>query len=387
MFQHFQLSHLTAGFTAVLVGYTSSVVLVIQAATAAGSTPGHVTSWLLILGLTMGLTTIGFSWYFKLPILTAWSTPGAAMLITAAPDYTLQENIGAFIVSGVLIFLTGLIKPINRWLSNIPSQIATAMLAAILLPFCLKAFTPLGDSPLIFFSMLFAFLAGKFLAPKYTMLILLIIGIGNALYFYDFNAQSVDFTLSLPRWETPTFSLNAMLNIAFPLYIITMLSQNLPGIAMISSYGYKIKTAPLFLGTGFANMLSAPFGGFSANLAAISAAICMNEEVDRDASKRYKATIWAGIFYLIAGCWASTVVSLFLLLPTTIMQILAGLALFGTLLMCLKNSFASGKEVEPALLTFLITLSGVTFLGVNSPILGLIAGIGLFKVQKKLLSS
>lgn len=379
----FQLSHLTAGFTAVLVGYTSSVILVIQAATSSGATPDHIASWLLILGVALGVTTIGYSWYYKVPVLTAWSTPGAAMLITVAPDYSLQECIGAFILSGFFVLLTGLIKPINQLIDRIPAQVATAMLAAILLPFCLKAFAPLEHSPILFFSMFIAYLISKSVVPRYTMLILLLVSIANALYFYSFSFHTINFTVTKPSWVTPTFSSSSAINIALPLYIITMLSQNLPGIAMLNSYGYKIQTKSLFLGTGLANMMSAPFGGFSINLAAISAAICMNKDVDLDANQRYQATIWAGIFYLLAGCWASAVVSLFLILPTDIVQMLAGFALLGTLLMCLKTSFSKDKATEPALLTFLISLSGVTLFGINAPILGLLVGIALFKYQQK----
>jgi benzoate membrane transport protein len=355
-----------------------------QAAEASGASPAHIASWLLALGLALGATSIGFSWLTKMPILTAWSTPGAAMLISVAPNYTMQESIGAFIISGALIFITGLVKPINHLLNRIPSQIATAMLAAILLPFCLRAFTQFENSPFLFLTMFISYLVGRLLAPRYTMLILLIVGIGHALFSYDLDYQSIDLTITMPVMETPSFSLGGLLNLALPLYLVTMLSQNLPGIAMLKSHGLKLNTAPLFFGTGVVNMIAAPFGGFSTNLAAITAAICMNDTVDKDPNQRYKAAIWAGLFYLIAGCWAGAVVSLFLLLPTSIIALLAGFALLGTLLMCLQTTFSNIGDNEPALVTFLVALSGVTYLGISAPILGLVAGIVLFALKNRI---
>lgn len=377
------ISYMTAGFTAVLIGYSSSVILIIQAATSSGASSDHIISWLLILGIVLGLTSIGYSMYYKVPVLTAWSTPGAAMLISIAPNYSIHECMGAYIVSGFLVLLTGLIKPINRYLNRLPPQIATAMLAAILLPFCLNAFTPLEQSPLLFFSMFTTYLISKYSFPKYTMVILLTVSIIYAFYLQSFDSQAIDLTVGKLIWTSPTFSFTSLINIAIPLYVITMLSQNLPGIAMLNSHGYKIRTETFFLGSGAANMIFAPFGAFSINLAAISAAICMSKDVDNDEKQRYRATIWAGIFYILAGIWAGGVVSLFLALPKELVQMLAGFALLGTLLMCLQTSFTKEQKTESALLTFLISLSGVTFMGVNSPILGLLAGITLFKYQQR----
>jgi len=371
----FNLSHVSAGFTAVLVGYTSSVVIIIQAATAAGATSSQIESWLLALGLAMGLTSIAFSWYFKKPILTAWSTPGAAMLVAAVGQYEMSVVLGAFVISGLFIVLTGLISPLSKALANIPPQLATAMLGAILLSFCVKTFNPVMTDPIIFFCMFAAFLAGKRFLPQYTMAILLLVGIVYSVIGGAFDNQSIDLTFARPEWITPSFSIAAMINLSFPLYIITMLSQNLPGIAMMRSHSYEVPVKPLLLGSGLANILFAPIGGFSVNLAAISAAICMNKEVDEDPAQRYRAVIWAGIFYLIAGVWATTVVATFLALPKEVTQILAGLALLGTLLMCFQTAFKDENIRESALYTFLITLSGVTFLGVSSVVWGLVVGL------------
>ncbi len=371
----FNLSHVSAGFTAVLVGYTSSVVIIIQAATAAGATSSQIESWLLALGLVMGVTSISFSWFFKKPVLTAWSTPGAAMLVAAVGQYEMSVVIGAFVISGLLILLTGLISPLSKALANIPPQLATAMLGAILLSFCVKTFSPVMTNPNIFFVMFAAFLIGKRFLPQYTMAILLAVGIACSIVSGAFDNQNITLNLAKPEWISPNFELSAMINLSLPLYIITMLSQNLPGIAMMRSHAYEVPVKPLLLGTGAANILFAPFGGFSVNLAAISAAICMNKDVDEDPAQRYKAVIWAGVFYLIAGIWATTVVAIFLALPKEVTQILAGLALLGTLLMCFQTAFKDESIRESALYTFLITMSGITFLGISSVVWGLVAGL------------
>ncbi|WP_331283188.1 benzoate/H(+) symporter BenE family transporter [Vibrio sinaloensis] len=371
------LSHITAGFTAVLVGYTSSVVIIIQAATASGASASQIESWLLALGITMGVTSIGYSWYYKMPILMAWSTPGAAILVSSASQYSLPALVAAFAVTGLLIFVTGLISPLSKALQHIPSPLATAMLAAILLPFCVKAIEPVMTMPIIFGAMFSAYLVSKRFVPKYTMLILLLIGLFFAFQLDEAALSASALTLAKPNWVTPQFDLSAILNISIPLYIVTMLSQNLPGIAMMRSYHYQAPVKPILLGSGIINLLSAPFGGFSLNLAAISAALCMTEDVDRDKNVRYKAVLWAGGFYLVAGILASSVVALFVSLPLQITHMLAGFALLGTLLMCLQTAFQSDDLREPALLTFLVTLSGVSLLGISSTLWGLLVG-GLY---------
>jgi benzoate membrane transport protein len=368
------LNHLTAGFTAVLVGYTSSVVIVMQAATSAGASPDQIEGWLLALGVVLGLTSIGFSWFYKVPVLTAWSTPGAAYLVSSATQYELPALIGAFMVTGLLIFLTGLVSPLSKAMQRIPSPLATAMLAAILLPFCVQAFEPVMTMPVLFLAMFSAYMLSKRFMPKYVMLILLLTGFIGTILLDGTEIDSIDLTITQATWIAPSLNLAVILNISLPLYIITMLSQNLPGIAMMRSYQYPVPVKPILVGTGLANAVSAPFGGFSVNLAAISAALCMNENVDSDMSARYRAVIWAGCFYLLAGLLASSVVAVFLILPKEVTHMLAGFALLGTLLMCLHSAFQSENYREPALLTFVVTISGVSFLGISATLWGLIVG-------------
>lgn len=381
--QAFNIRHISAGFTAVLVGYTSSVVIIIQAATAAGASASQIESWLLTLGVIMGLTSIGYSWFYKTPILMAWSTPGAAMLVGIVGYYDLATAIGAFILTGAFITLTGLISPLSRLVERIPTPLSSAMLGAILLPFCFHAFVPLQTSPFLFLSMFASYLITKRFIPQYAMLTLLLVGIIGAINTGAFEAQDINIVFATPSWTNPEFNWQAMINISIPLYVITMLSQNLPGFSMIKSYQYQAPVKSVLIGTGITNMVFAPFGGFSVNLAAISAAICMNSDVDADKQQRYRATLWSGVFYLIAGMWATTVVDVFLALPKDISQILAGLALLGTLMLCLHNAFNDIQFRESSLFTFLITLSGISFLGINALLWGLLIGLVHLKLAKK----
>ncbi|EKL20257.1 benzoate transporter family protein [Vibrio cholerae HC-61A2] len=365
------------------MGYTSSVVIVIQAATASGANPAQIESWLLTLGVVMGLTSILYSWFYKTPIVTAWSTPAAVMLAASAGQYSLPVVIGAFMFSGALFTLTGMLAPLTRALSKIPVPLGTAMLGAILLPFCAKAFTPLTDTPALFAFLFTSYLLAKHFVPRYTMLVLLLVSLGSALALGSFQHADLALRIATPIWVTPEFDWLAMLNLALPLYLITMLSQNLPGIAMLKSYQYDAPIKPILVGTGLATLMSAPFGGFSVNLAAISAAICMSEDVDQDKTQRYRAVLWAGGFYLLAGIFAALVVNLFLALPKPISAMLAGLALLGTLMMCLQSAFKIDEYREPALLTFVITLSGATLFGMSATLIGLVIGLAYLRLTTR----
>jgi benzoate membrane transport protein len=376
MIRLFNLSHIAAGFSTVLVGYASAVIIVIQGAIAIGATEEQVESWLFALGIAMGITCIGFSWFYKKPVLTAWSTPGAVILASGAAQYGIEEAIGAFVISGGLIILTGLIRPLSQALENIPSSLGAAMLCAILLPFCVSAFAPVQSHPIIFVVMLLGFIITQRYMPKYTMLVLLLIGAISAPLLLGHDLSLSLFSMTKPVWVTPTFQLENMLNLAVPLYLVTMLSQNLPGIAMMRNHGYKVPVRSLFIGTGVTNVMLAPLGAFSVNLAAITAAICMQPSVDADPNKRYRAAIWAGVFYLFAGIFASTVVAFFTAFPKVIIQILTGFALFGTLLICLENAFKDVKTRDSALFTFLMTLSGSVLFGLSATLLGLLIGLG-----------
>jgi len=385
MLKSVTMGHLSAGFTAVMIGYASAAVIVIQAASALGASETQIESWLMTLGLIMGLSSIGLSWWFKTPILTAWSTPSAALLVGVGSQYDIHTAIAAFMLVGVATIITGYIKPLCKAVENIPSPLASAMLAAILLPFCLTAFEVVEIAPSYFALLFCCFCVAKLWLPKFTMFILLGASLVLAIVVGAFD--QTDFSISFITFEfmppnLDASNLTAILNLAVPLYLVTMLSQNLPGLALLQTYGYKSPTKSALVTTGALNFLTAPFGGFSLNLAAISAAVCMNEDVDTSKTQRYKAAMCAGVFYLIAGLFASSVVSLFLALPKSITSILAGFALLGTLLLCLQNAFSDPKSRDAALLTLLISFSGVSLFGINSIMLGLMVGLIYSNLQK-----
>ena len=392
-----KLSHISAGLTAVTVGYSSSVVIIIDVARKAGASDDMVVSWLLALGLGMGITCILFSWLSKLPVVTAWSTPGAAFLLTSIGDYRLSEAIGAFILCALLSLVTAQSRSLLKQISRIPPAISSALLAGILLPICLAIFSDVNDAPYLVALFIAAYLVGSRLFPRYLMLLLLIMSVTISLFMSSADgvvALSSDspglpsiFTLPEPIWVTPTFSLSAAIGLAFPLFLITTLSQNLPGIAIHHAHGYTPDHKPIFSGIAIVQALLAPFGGFTFNLAAITAALCMGEQADDEKSQRYKAAIAAGVAYLFMGLLASVVVALFVSMPSIIIHLLAGLALLATL----QGAVVRAMEVEhhraPALLTMLCTASGFSLYSMTSAVWGLGLGLLLLYVQKKPVSA
>ena len=392
-----KLSHISAGLTAVTVGYSSSVVIIIDVARKAGASDDMVVSWLLALGLGMGITCILFSWLSKLPVVTAWSTPGAAFLLTSIGEYRLSEAIGAFILCALLSLVTAQSRSLLKQISRIPPAISSALLAGILLPICLAIFSDVNDAPYLVALFIAAYLVGSRLFPRYLMLLLLVMSVTISLFMSSADgvvALSSDspglpsiFTLPEPIWVTPTFSLSAAIGLAFPLFLITTLSQNLPGIAIHHAHGYTPDHKPILSGIAIVQALLAPFGGFTFNLAAITAALCMGEQADDEKSQRYKAAIAAGVAYLFMGLLASVVVALFVSMPSIIIHLLAGLALLATL----QGAVVRAMEVEhhraPALLTMLCTASGFSLYSMTSAVWGLGLGLMLLYVQKKPVSA
>ncbi|MFQ2047302.1 benzoate/H(+) symporter BenE family transporter [Aeromonas veronii] len=377
----FAIPHLVAGFIAVMVGYTSSVILIIQAATAAGADTAQVASWLWTLGIGMGVSCIGLSLYYRIPILTAWSTPGAALLITTLGNFTLAEAIGAFVISSLLITLCGISGWFDRLMKHIPAPLAAAMLAGVLLKFGLDLFKVAPQDPLLLGTLLLAFLLGRHLWPRYTMVLVLGVGMLICSVRGDLQMGTLHWQLASPVWTWPAFSLDALFGIALPLFIVTMTSQNMPGITILRAHGYQPATSSLITWTGLTGLLLAPFGGYAFNLAAITAAICMGKEVDPDANRRWPAAVWAGCFYLLTGCFGATVAALFTAFPATLVTCVAGLALLGTIGSSLHTALQHDDTREAALLTFIITASGINLLGIAAACWGLLIGMGLYGIQ------
>lgn len=379
----FTASHITAGFVAVLVGYTSSAVIIFQAASAAGATPAQIGGWLSALGLAMGLTSIGLSLRYRQPILTAWSTPGAALLAVSLPGLPLSEAIGIFLFSGALILICGITGWFARLMQIIPQSIAAAMLAGVLLRFGLDAFASLDGDFALVLSMFLTYLAAKRWLPRYAIVLVLLVGLLVASLLGEIATQQARLIMVVPQPVWPTFSLSSLIGVGVPLFVVTMASQNAPGVATLRAAGYDTPISPLMIWTGLATLILAPFGAFSVCLAAITAAICMGPEVHSDTARRYPAAICAGGFYLLAGVFGGSIGTLFDALPTGFVMAIAGLALLSTIGGSLHRALLEGHQREPALITFLITGSGVTLFGVGAAFWGLVAGMLALLVAPK----
>jgi benzoate membrane transport protein len=375
------LSAVVAGFVAVLVGYTSSVVIVFQAARALGATPGQLVSWLLVLGLGMAISSISLSLVYRQPVLTAWSTPGAALVASAAAGLSMGEGIGAFIVCGALITLAGATRAFERVMSRIPQPIAAALLAGVLTRFALDAFVALRSDFALVGGMLMVYLLGRRLWPRYAVPAVLLAGLVIAAAQGQLQPGAIEAHWPAPVWTAPEFSLRALVGLALPLFVVTMASQNLPGVAAQRAAGYATPVSPVITATGVLNLVLAPFGGYSFNLAAITASICMGREAHEDPSRRYTAAVMAGVFYVLMALAGGAVVGLLAAFPKALVLAVAGLALLGTIGGGLAAALGEMKWREPALITYLVTLSGVSLLGIGSAFWGVVAGSVAVAVQ------
>lgn len=368
-------SAVVAGFIAMLTGYTSSLVLMFQAGQAAGLTSGQISSWIWALSLGMAVTCIGLSLRYRAPVMIAWSTPGAALLITSLPGVPYGEAIGAYILASGLIVLIGLTGTFDRLMRRIPASIAAALLAGVLFKIGLEICVAAEQQPVLVVAMLLAYLFGKRLLPRYAVLAALIVGSVLAGLFGLLNFEHFELQLAVPEWTTPSFSWAASISIGIPLFIVAMASQNLPGMAVLRANGYDVPASPLLTTTGLTSILLAPFGSHGIHMAAISAAICAGPEAHEDPRKRYTAAVWCGAFYGIAGIFGATLAALFTALPTALILSIAALALFASIIGGLTQAMSEPKEREAALITFLVTASGMTLFSVGSAFWGIVAGL------------
>ncbi|MDM2798788.1 MULTISPECIES: benzoate/H(+) symporter BenE family transporter [Citrobacter] len=363
-----------SGFVAVLVGYASSAAIIWQAALAAGATTGQIAGWMTALGLAMGVSTLALTLWYRAPVLTAWSTPGAALLVTGLQGVSIQDAIGVFIVANALIVLCGITGLFARLMKIIPHSLASAMLAGILLRFGLQAFNSLNSELILCGSMLLAWLVLKVIAPRYAIIAAMLVGIAIALVKGDIVTDGVNLSPVLPAFIAPHFSLAHSISIALPLFLVTMASQNAPGIATMKASGYSLPVSPLIVFTGLLALLFSPFGVYSICIAAITAAICQSPEAHPDANRRWLAAAAAGVFYILAGVFGGSVTGLMAALPVSWIQMLAGLALLGTISGSLFQALHNEAERDAAIVTFLVTASGLTVFSVGSAFWGLVVG-------------
>lgn len=370
-------STVTAGLVAVLVGYGSSAVIIFQAAEAAGASQAEIGSWLWALGIGMGLTSLGLSLRYRMPVLTAWSTPGAALLATSLPGVPMEEAIGAFLFSAALITLCGVTGLFGALVKRIPPTLAAAMLAGVLLRFGIDLFATFETQWPLPLAMLLAYALGRRFMPRYAIVLVLLTGVVVTAAQGQLQLDGIALAPTLPVFTAPSFSLSTLIGVGIPLFVVTMATQNLPGITVLRAAGYPAPSSPLIGWTGATTLVLAPFGGFALNLAAISAAVCLGREAHEDPARRYTAGVAAGAGYLLLGVFGATVTALFAAFPSELVMALAGLALLGTIGNGLAGAMAEPEQRDAALVTCLFTASGVTLLGIGAAFWGLLAGMAL----------
>ena len=375
LIQDFSVPAVFAGFITFLIGISVSAVLVIQGAQTLGATPEQISSWLWALGLSIGVSGLVLSWKYRYPVATAWSTPGIALIIATGSHYSLSAAIGAFIVCGILTAFVGFSGVFQRLLSKIPMSLSCAMLAGILLKFGIQLFTDLQQSWAFILTLLAIYLIAKRLWPRYCIVLTVVAAMILCPVFMPFQFPHLSWSLAKPVWISPEFSASTILGLALPLFIINMSSQFLPGIGMIKSYGYQPHTNSLVGWIGVSQTILAPFGAFSVCLAAISAAVSLDDQVHPDPKRRYIAGMSCGLFYILMGLFATTLTGLLMAFPKIFIVTLAGIALLGTISHNIAIAFKEPQDREPALLTFLMSASGVQFFGIGSAFWGLLLGI------------
>ena len=385
-FKDLSLSAFVAGFVAVLVGFTSSVAIVFQAAQSFGATPAQITSWIWALGLGMGLCSLVPSLLLRKPVMVAWSTPGAAVLATAgaAGSFSMGEAVGAFMVCSALVILVGATRALERVADRIPMEIASALLAGVLARFGIQAFAAAQTALPLVLLMVGAYLVARRMAARYAVVFTLMVGILWVLMTGQMAWSMEPVRLAMPVFVVPQWSVSAIVSLAIPLFVVTMASQNLPGMAVIRASGYELPVSRLITMTGWASLVLAPFGAFALNFSAITAAICMGPEAHEDRLKRYTAAASCGAIYIVIGLFGALVTGLLTSFPKELVVAIAGIALLSTIGNGLASALRDERHREPALITFLVTLSGITLMDIGSAFWGVVAGsLALFVQQYK----
>ena len=366
-------SLVTSGLVAVVVGFGGSVAVVIAAADSLGATEAQKASWITVLCLSMAAGSLWLSWRSKMPVVLAWSTPGAA-LIAASVGIDMEQAVGAFLVAGALIVLTGVIRPLGAAAARIPAALATALLAGVLFDFVAGAVVDSVALPVLGVPMVAAFLLVRLWSAAWAVIAAICVGVGIVLAAGMHGALPA-IALSPPVLIVPVLDAGTVLGLALPLYIVTMASQNLPGIAVLRADGYAPPVPAILNVTGALSVLTAPFGGHTTSLAAITAAICTGPDAHPDPQERWKGGLVYGAGYAGLALIGASVVVMAASLPGALITILAGLALIGPFMGALRAAFGSGGDSFPAALTFAVTASSVSFWSVGAPFWGLALGL------------
>ena len=362
------VSSVTAGFLAVLISYSGPLIIFFQAAQSAGVSPDMISSWVWGISIGAALSGIFLSWVLKVPVVTAWSAPGTALLVTLFPGLSLNEAVGAYITTAVVLFAIGVTGYFDHILKHVPKGVAAGMMGGILFQFGTNAFKSAASMPLLTFGMIAAYLVLKRFVPRYCMILVLLVGILLAVGIGGANLSGVQLSFATPIFIAPTLSF------AVPLILVSLTGQFLPGMAILHGSGYTTPAKPILAVTSIASLIVAFFGGITIVIAAITAALCTGKDAHEDPSKRYVAGISNGVFYLIGGFCGATIVSLFTLLPKEFVAVLAGLALLGAITANIMGTVSQEDHREASVITFLATASGMSFLGLGSAFWGVVIG-------------
>lgn len=375
------LTHpVVAGLISVIVNYGGTFILVFQAAKVAGLSPELTASWVWSISIGVGVTGIILSWVSREPIITAWSTPAAAFLVTALATTPYAEAVGAYLISAAAFVLLGLSGWFERVIRLIPPGVAAGLLAGILLQFGTGAFGGLSVDPLLAGLLIAAYLVFKRFSARYAVVGILVLGLAFLLAQGRVDLSGLSLKLAAPVFTMPAFSLNALLSVALPLFLITLTGQYMPGMLVLRNDGFKTSANPIVTITGLGSLLMAPFGSHAFNIAAITAAICTGREAHEDPSRRWIAGMAAGVFYVLIGVFGVTLAAVFMAFPATFITTLAGLALLGTIGGSLATAMSDARTREASLITFLAAAANITLLGIGGAFWGLVLGLAAHAV-------
>lgn len=368
------VSAVTAGFLAVLISYAGPLLIFFQAGQAAQATPQMMASWVWAVSIGAAASGIALSWWLRVPVITAWSAPGTALLITLFPALPLAEAVGAYITAAVLILVIGASGCFDWLVRRIPAGICAGMMAGILFQFGARAFKAVESMPALALGMVAAYLMAKRLWPRYHLLLVLALGVALTAGTGRVEWSALSFEVTRPVFTAPAWSWASTLSLALPLVIVSLTGQFLPGMAILRGAGYATPARPVLVAAGAASLLTAPFGGITTVLAAITAALCTGREAHEDPGRRWVAGVANGVFYLAGGCLAGSIIGLFTALPPQFVAVLAGLALIGAIATNVQAAVADPAHREAAVVTFLVTASGLSLFGLGAAFWGVVIG-------------
>ncbi|MBV4464433.1 benzoate/H(+) symporter BenE family transporter [Pseudomonas sp. SWRI79] len=372
------LHPIVAGLISVIVNYGGTFILVFQAAKVAGLSPELTASWVWSVSIGVGITGLFLSWVSREPIITAWSTPAAAFLVVALSTTPYAEAVGAYIISAAAFVLLGLSGCFEKLIRLIPSGVAAGLLAGILLQFGIGAFGGMSLDPVLVGLLIAAYVVLKRFTARYAVVGILVLGLAFLLTQGRVELSGLVLQFAAPVFTQPEFSINALLSVALPLFLITLTGQYMPGMLVLRNDGFSTSANPILTVTGLGSLLMAPFGSHAFNIAAITAAICTGKEASEDPSKRWIAGVAAGLFYILVGIFGVTLAAVFMALPATFITTLAGLALLGTIGASLACAMADVKTREASLITFLASAANITLLGIGGAFWGLLIGLAAY---------